>query len=933
LIPAGTSESTVVIEADRSVAAAPRTRLVGRRAELAWTRRVLDVASPVPAVVLRGEPGVGKSALLDAVVELAPPDTLVLRTAGVGSESAIGYAGLHRLLCGLLPWTASVPPPQRAALRTAFGMDEGPPPDRFHIGLATLTVLTELAVAHPVLCVIDDAQWIDRESLDALAFMARRLLAERVAVVFAERDGAVPDALAGLPSLQLAGLDDAAGRELLGELYGEPIEARLAQQIVGDLGGNPLALHELAVSCVDVDRLARHGVQPSPLPAGELIERHYGGALLDLSSAVNDLLLVLAADRTLDLHTFQAAAARLGVDAGSIGDVEECALIEVDGVLVGFRHPLVRSACYRAASPTARRRAHALLSQLVGPGCDLERHAWHLALSAIEPDEEIAALLEAAARRAGARGPDRAHVELLLRAAELSPDAERRGRRHLRAATATGMLADHGRLTRLIAGARDTTADPQLLAEIGYLEALAPGLCWRYGSAAQRLTRAAVELDGFDRLRAREVALEAFAMLSLADPCGDGLSVSDLARAVRAMPAEAAGDAPGAGDLLLDGYADAVLDGWAAAAPSLKEAIRRWPADVGTAHRHLGLPVRAAFALWEHDGLQPAPPDARSVDRFPGALDPGRFELVLRARLEVAGGRFDLAEATASEIAELSAAMAAHEGWQVVGSAELLAWRGDEGETLAAVRLLQALARDQQFGYAAHLADTVTALLANGSRRYGDAAVAARRVARSPISEFASQALVELAEALVHLDEPGELAAVLAEIDVRARAGGSPLALGVSARVRAAATRGAEGEALFRRSIDLLAETSATPELARAHLSHGEWLRREKRPADAREHLRQAYERFLQLGAEAFAARARAELAAAGGRASRRTRASTDLTAQERQVATLAGQGQTNKEIATQLYLSASTVDFHLRKVYRKLGITSRRQLVHAGLE
>lgn len=909
--------------------------LLGRDAELAAVRSVLDPTGGArgSVLVLRGEPGVGRSALVDALVELAPPATLVLRTEGIASEAEIAYAGLHRLLCGVLSRTASVPAPQRAALHTAFGLHDGPRPDRFLMGLAALTFVTEAAAERPVLCIVDDAYRLDRESLGALTFAARRLTGDRVAVVFVERDDAPLDELADLPHLPVPGLGHEAARELLGQLYPEPIDPMVAARVVADLAGNPLALRELAATCADVDRLTRHALQPGPLPTGGRIRRRYGDRLAALTTGARDLLLVVAADRALDLPTVTAAAAALGVGAGAIDEAETAGLVEIDGEAVVVRHPLVRSACYWSATPHARRRVHAALAGLVDPDRHPERHAWHLALATVEPDEQVASVLARAARRAGERGATHEQVELLLRAAELSPDAEVSLRRHVRATAAAGTVGDHGRLARLVAWARATTSDPRLLAEVARIEALAPTFRWRYGRAARGLAQAATALDRFDRGRARDVALEALEVLTIADPYADGLARHELARTIRAMPRNPGPGGPTVPDLLLDGYADVVLDGWAAGAPSLKEAIRRWPADasrdatLGGADGHLGLVVRAAFSLWEHDRLRlPAPAGV------PRGGNAARFALAHRARLEVARGQLDDAESTAAAIAELSAGLDGHVGWQLVGSVEAMAWRGRHDDTHRAVHALQLLAHEQRFGYAEDLSHLALAILANGSQRYADAAGAARRAARNPISELGSQALVELAEALVRLDDPGELEAVLGEIDRRARASGSALALGLSARAHALAASGADAADLFDRSIALLSTTTAGPELARAHLAYGEWLRRERRPTDARHHLREAHERLAHLGAASFAARARAELQAAGEHVPRQPRASSDLTAQERQVARLASEGQTNKEIATQLHLSASTIDFHLRKVYRKLGIASRRQLTRADL-
>lgn len=904
--------------------------LIGRDAELAVLAGLLDpAADPAGSVlVVGGGGGIGKSALVDAFARQVATRALVLRTEGIPSESEIPYAGLHRLLGAVLPHSPPMPAPQRAALHTAVGMCDGPRPDRLLIGLATLTVLTGAAAERPVLCVVDDAHWLDPESLGAIAFTARRLIGAGVAVVLVERDDAALDELADLPHLSVAGLEPEAARRVLGQVYAEPIDATVASELVPAVAGNPMALHELAGACEDVDRLVRHVVQPAPVPTGPRTRRRAGRRLAGLAPDVIDLLVVVAADDAIDPQTALTAADLLGVRPQAIDEAEAAGVVEVRGDVVAFADPLVRSTCYWSAGPHVRRRVHHVLAGLVDPGPDLERHAWHRALATLEPDEEVASTLARAARRAGDRGAAHAQVELLLRAAELSPDPDAGLRRHIAAAGAAGTIPDHGRLARLVAWARATTSDPRLLTEVRRVEALAPTYRWRYGRAPEGLIRAALALDGHDRARARRVALEALEVLTVAAPHVDGVAPHELARVVRALPREGRSDDAGVLDLLLDGYADVILDGWAAGAPSLKEALRRWSSGPGPTGPtgHLGLPLRPAFPLWDHDRL-PLP-------RLPDGARRGvhdRFALLHRARLEVARGQLDAADRTAAAIGVASDALDGHPGWQLIGSIEAMAWRGLHDDTHRAALVLQLLADDQHLGYAEDLAQLALAVLANGAQRYGEAATAARRAARGRISEVGSQALVELAEALAHLGEARELDAVLAEIDVRATASGSALALGLSARSHALASRGADADDLFRRAVELLSTTSCGPELARAHLAHGEWLRRARRPTDARHHLREAHEALVRVGATSFAARARAELHAAGEGAARPVSASRALTTQELRVARLARDGQTNKEIATQLYLSASTIDFHLRKVYRKLGIASRRQL--AGVE
>lgn len=909
-------------------------RLLGREQELGVLRRMFRASAGVPpVVVVRGEPGIGKSSLLECCTALRPPSALVLQAGGVASESRVRYGGLHRLLCGAFPWASTVTDVQRAALRIAFGVDDGPAPDPLLVGRAALSVLTGAAADRHVLCIVDDAHLVDGASIDALAFVARRLRADRVAVVFAEPQADPVAALGAFPALHLGGLAPRASAALLDRALGSPLAPDLAARLLPHTAGNPLAIAELAAG-QDHDRLARFAVLPCPPPTGARIRDRFGPGPRASTDRGAPLELLVAADRRLELWALVAAAARLGIDPSAIDEAERAGRIEIEGDAVVFGHPLVRAACYWSAAPSARRRAHEVLASLIDPAHDPERHGWHLALSAIEPDEQISWHLALAARRAGERGAGRSQVELLLRSAELAPDPTARIRRHLRAAVAAGMVGDGDRLERLASRARDGASDGYLLAEIDRIEAVAPVFQHRHGLAAQRLARSARSLDQYDRARAREVALEAFVMFAIADASGDGGAQREFARTVRELPRAVDAGEPSGTDLLLDGYAAVLLDGWEVGGPLLREARSRWGAVAGSQAAGalpLGEPVCTTFALWDHDTADEPDLEALVPGRHIGALEPVRLALVHRARRQTARGDYAGAEASSAEIAERSLARCDHPGWGAIGAAEALAWRGRTDEAQHAIEQLVALARDQEFGYAQHLAHVVAAILANGARRYAEAAAAAGRVAGNPASAFGSQALVELAEALVHLGRTDALDEVLREIDVRACVGGSALARGMSARAHALAAVGDDADARYRRSIDLLARTAAPAEHARAHLVYGEWLRREKRLVDARRHLGEAHRLLVQLGVDGFASRARSELRAAGGRAARQDRSATDLTAQELQVAQLAGEGHTNKEIAVRLYLSASTVDFHLRKVFRKLGITSRRQLA-AGL-
>jgi DNA-binding CsgD family transcriptional regulator len=912
------------------------TNIIGRHAELRGMWAMLDESlSGKSVLVVRGEPGVGKTSLLDAFVAGAPAEVQVFRTEGVESEADLGYAGLHRLLRPLLLLADGLPTPQRSALNTAFGLAHGAPPHRLHVGLAALALLAEIAAASPTLCVVDDAHWLDPESLDALAFVARRLHAERVAMVFVDREAVPTPALHGFPLLPLNGLTEADATEVLNRLFPRPFGPAVASRIATETGGNPLALHELART-FSADQLNGHATQPRPFPIASILEDRYAQRFLRLPNHTQSILIVLAADQGVDRHVLAGAAATLGLELGALDPAENAGLISV-GDDIRFCHPLVRSACYKAAHQTQRRQAHHALAETLDAKRDVERRAWHLALGAVTADEETASALVAAAFQAGERGAKRSQVELLSRAAELTPDSEQRGRRFLQAAGAATLFADTERVIALVDRARSCTNDRLRLAQALHVEALAPVFQRRFGRSPRLLLDAAKALDEFDRDKARAVALESWFMLGTAKGQAAGLIAAEFAQEVRRMPRLNTGE-PKIVDLLLDGYATVILEGWGAGASPLLEAIRRWPEEVSSAeavHRHMGPPVWAALSLWDYDGLRRVVEHQVAMTRAAGALNPLLCALVFQSRLQTLTGVLDDADATALEIDDIMAMMDGTSGWHCLATAETHAWRGHHADAQAAIVELHHLADIEGLGLATQVAHLSAAVLANGSRQYSEAVSAAESIVEDHASEFSSHALVELAEALAHLDDEQRLPCVLAQIDERAKASGTNVARGISARAHALANTGQRAEELYCEAIDLLTSTSAASDLARAHLVYGEWLRRENRRTDARVQLRAAYQQLSDLGAEAFAGRARHELEATGERARRRDGSTpSDLTPQERQVGTLAARGFTNKEIASELFISAPTVDYHLRKVFRKLGIESRRQLAkpHLGL-
>jgi DNA-binding CsgD family transcriptional regulator len=905
--------------------------LRGRRAEC----RVLDgllegVRGGHGAVlVVRGEAGVGKTALLDYAVESAP-DLRSVRAAGVASETELAFAGLHQLCAPVLDRFGGLPGPQRDALKIAFGLEAGPAPDRFVVGLAVLSLLSELAADRPLLCTVDDVHRLDRASVQVLAFAARRLPAAAILVIFAacEPD---PD-LAGLPELTVAGLAQADARELLASAVRWPLEERVADRIVAETRGNPLALLELPLGRSPAELASGFGmpeVAPSRGRAGaDLLRR-----AKSLPEPVRLLLAVVAADPTGDPALVRRAAGHLGLDADVAEQAEETGLLGTGNVggQVVFRQPLMRSAAYRAVSPGDRRKVHAALAAVTDAQADPDRRAWHRGQATSGPDEQVAAELERLAGQARERGGLAAAAAFLERSMVLTAEPGRRAGRTMAAAQANLWAGATGKALDLLARAEAGPLDDVAGARADLLRgqiAFSSGL----GSdAPSLLLKAAKRLEPLDLDLARESYMSAWLAALFAGRfagAGDLAEVSEAARALP-RPAPPAGP-PRPADQALDGLALLVTDGPAAAAPALRQAARAFAstdicAEDGIRWGWLGL--AAACALWDDVRWRAIAARQAQAARDAGALD--RLRVDLGSLGTDAAWRGDFAAAAA--LIEETAAVCAATGARSTPFAAMLmaSLRGDQAEAapLIAAALADAEARGQ--GLAASYAHWAAAILNNGLARYPEALTAARCASQETPPLYSSLwALPELVEAAVRCGDSQLAAQALDRLAEPAQLGGTDLGLGLQARSRALVSEGADAEPLYREAIDRLGRTRLRPELARAHLLYGEWLRRAGRRADARDQLREAYEMLTAIGAEGFAERAHRELLATGENArKRRVETTSELTAQEAQIARLARDGLSNPEISTQLFLSPRTVEWHLRKVFGKLGISSRRQL------
>ena len=876
------------------------------------------------ALVVRGEAGVGKSALLEYVAGAAA-DMRLARAVGVESEMELAFASMHQLCAPLLDRLEVLPGPQRDALEIAFGLRAGTAPDRFLIGLAVLTLLSEMAEERPLLCVIDDAQWLDRASAQVLAFAARRLLAEPVGLIFAAREPG--EQFRGLADLEVRGLADQEARALLRSAARFRLDERVQDRILAEADGNPLALLELP-----------HGLDPAQLAGGfglvgaravpARILEGFGRRLAALPGDTRSLLLVAAAEPTGDPVLVWRAAGRLGIPASAAEAAWADGLLQI-GTRVRFRHPLVRSAVYSAAAPQERRAAHLALAVVTDRDRDPDRRAWHLAAAASGPDEEVAAELVRSAGRAQARGGMAAAAAFLQRAAELTREPARRSERALAAAQASiqaGALDTADQLLNIaLAGPLDEFQSARadwLHGQIAF--ASGPG-----GDAPVLLLKAAKRLEPLSLDLARQTYVDAWQAGVFAGYLAGAGDLVEVSRAARALPPPA--HPPRPVDLLLDGLALMITDGPAAAAPVLRQATTAFAsADIPVQESlQWGWLVRVADrSLWDEEGRRLT---VRQVQlaREVGALDQLPILLNMMAMDAVWGGDFT---AAASLVAEAAAVCEATGSRLAPFAAMMLAsFRGREAEAAPLIRsaIEEGTAAGQ--GVAVTYAHWVAAILYSGLGRYPEALAAAQQASEHKHPYVSAWTLPELIAAAVHAGDLRTAGEALDRLAERTRAGGTEEGRGVEARCRALLSEGKAADECYREAVDRLSRTGFRPELARAHLLYGEWLHREDRRPDAREQLRAAHDMFAAIGMEAFAERARGELAATGETIRRRT-ADThgELTPQEAQVARLARTGLSNPEIATQLFLSPRTVEYHLGKVFAKLDITSRRQLRQA---
>ncbi|MGZ4602439.1 MAG: helix-turn-helix transcriptional regulator [Kineosporiaceae bacterium] len=905
--------------------------LLGRRRECDQLSSLVAAAKAgrSQVLMLRGEAGIGKTALLDFLLERAA-GCRVARAAGVESEMELAFAGLHQLCGPYLDRLEKLPSPQGQALATTFGLRPGHSPDHLLVGLAVLTLLSEVAEERPLVCVVDDAQWLDDASVQTMEFVARRLAAEPVAMVFAARQSDEEPALAGLPELAVRGLGNRDAAALLDSAMAGPLDPRVRDRILAESQGNPLALLELPRGQPSAE-LAFGATGAAVTPLAHRLEQGFLRRLGPLPRQSRQLLLTAAAEPVGDVPLLWRAVERMGIATDAATAVEAGGWIELRD-LVRFRHPLVRSAVYRSASPAERREVHQALADVTDPAVDPDRRAWHRARAAVGPDEAVAAELERSAGRAVSRGGIAAAAAFLETAAALTPDPARRAGRSLEAGQAKATSGAFEDALALLSVAQGGPLDEIGRARIDLLRAQISYNSSHGNEALPLFLAAARRLEPLDARLARETYLEALCAARFAGRLAAGDGMRHGIRQVAAAAQEArASEEPTKADLLLNGMAVLYTAGYRAAAPLLHRAVDAYGSEDLTleeALRGAWLAAAAAVDLWDDVHWDVLTRRHLDAVRAAGALSVMPLALNSRVMFDLFSGDLTEAASLVRECRWIAEVTSGENTLTPIGEVCLAALRGGPGhaEPLIQVGLDDAVVQGQ--GVAVTMMHWARAVLCNGLAHYDAALEAARQATAEPQLGATKLALPEVVEAAVYSGQTGVAATALEQLSEMARASGTEYALAVEAGSRALLSRGGTAEELYREAIERLARTRISVGSARARLRYGEWLRREGRRVDARTELRTAHEALTALGIQGFAERARRELLATGETVRKRSvETYGELTSQEAHIARLAAEGLTNPEIAAALYISPRTVEWHLRKIFSKLGVGTRRQL------
>jgi DNA-binding CsgD family transcriptional regulator len=883
-------------------------------------------------LVIRGEAGIGKTALMHYCARQASGCQLA-QIHGVESEIELPLAALHQLCTPMLSSLDALPEPQQRALRVAFGLASGPAPDRFVLGLAVLSLLAENAAARPLVCLIDDAQWLDDASSQVLGFVGRRLLAEPVGLLLAVREAAGERLFPGLPALPVEGLADQDARGLLAAAVPGQLDDRVCDRIVAETGGNPLGLLELARGMSEAELAGGFAGPPAASVPGHLqgrLQDHYLRRVRVLPGPARQLMLLAAADPTGDATLLWRAAQQLGLgpDAAAAAGAEQ--LLEI-GSQVRFRHPLVRSAAYAAGSPDDRRAAHLTLATATDAQADPERRVWHLAAAATGPDEDVAAALEQAAAKIGARAGLAASAAFLRQSVLLTAEPGRHTERALTAALAHLHAGAFDIALALLARAEAHAVGDLQRARVEMLRGQVEFASVTGREAPLLLMRAAERLESLDAGLARETYLHAWLASALAGPfAGPGGLLPEVSRAAQAAPRPAG--VPRPCDLLLDAMTTMIVQGRAAAEPAMRRALSAFLGDQMSGEDRLQWGILgqvAAMAVWDFDSWIALSTRDVEFARASGALAPLFVALNAHGLAVTMCGDFKTATSLAAEKDVVNEVT----GIRLAATCDLLL-AGYQGRPAEATPLFAASTKDalgRGEGFALQLANWSEAVLSNGLGRYAEAlAVAEPATEETRLPYITQWILPELIETAVRTGRAGLAGEALGRLSAMT-VEGSDWAKGLEARSRALVSEGREAEQCYAEAVERLGRTPLRPDLARARLLYGEWLRRENRRLDARHQLRAAYDLLDAIGAGAFAERARRELLATGEKVRKReVDTYSQLTSQEEHIIRLARDGRSNREIAAELFISTRTVEWHFRKVFAKLGITSRRELHNA---
>jgi len=908
--------------------------LFGRDPERSRIGELLDGAraSRSAVLVISGEPGVGKSALLEDARGQAG-DMLVLSGAGVESEAQLPFAALHQIVRPVLEHVEKLPQPQAGALRGALGLAAGGSEDRFLVSLAVLSLLAEAAEDRPLLCLVDDAQWLDDASADALVFVARRLEAEGIVMLFGAREGDIRQFEAsGLPELRLGGLDPAAAETLIDRSAGVALSPELRDRLVTETGGNPLALLELSSELSEAQLSGTEAVL-APIPVSARVGRAFLARVERLSEDTQTLLLVASADDSGELSTVLRAAAQLGAEAEALDGAEQAGLLHVRGTRLELRHPLVRSAVYQAAPVSKRQAAHGALASVLDGEADADRRAWHRAAASVEPDPSVGDELEEAGERARLRSGFAAASIAFERAASLTADEQHRARRLTAAAEAAWLAGRVERALMLLESARPLVTEPVPRADIDRFLGLIEMTRGVPADACQLLLRTATEVAPSDAERALQLLNIAGLAAAYA---GDREAAVAIARLARDLPLEQTPFLRMLAQLLIGLGAHAEGD-FADAARMLRVALELAEELDDDAVREpvaLLFAGRAALYLGDDQATYWTHREAAARARASGALSIVTQILPRLAITELWAGRWAAGSANAREGVQLAREIGQHDlvAQQLVLLALVAALRGSEDECRSLAAESRELASARRLGIVLELADWAVALLELGLGRPEDALRRCREISTTLVVFWGG---LDRIEAAIRAGEPETAHAWLDDFEQWADAGAAPWARAVALHCRALLSDDeTETERLFLAALDAHADAARPFERARSELAYGEFLRRVRRRVEAREHLRSALDSFETLGATLWAERARVELRASGQTARKRDPSTRNaLTMQELQIARFVAEGHTNREVAAQLFLSPRTIDFHLRNVYRKLGITSRTALARFDLD